>query len=93
MVLIKKYKSGGVKKVKKVKRDVKDYAKTTLSLGLGTAVGAGMVSASPSAAPMMAGFSSMSGMMPMVSTGVMGGNVLRIVKGYNKPRKRKNKRR
>ena len=73
--------------MRKVKRDVKDYGKTTLTLGLSTAVGAGMVSASPSAAPMMAGFSSMSGMMPMVSTGVMGGNVLRIVKGYKKKKK------
>jgi len=74
--------------MRKVKRDVKDYGKTTLTLGLSTAVGAGMVKASPSAAPMMAGFSSMANIMPMVSTGIMGGNVLRIVKRYNKKKKK-----
>jgi len=86
--------------LKKLKKDVGDFSGAIITGGVSTAVGAGVVGMAPAAAPAMGGFAAMGGMMPLVGTTMMGGNVIRMTKKLNKggsksymPKKKRTRRR
>lgn len=66
--------------MKKLKKDVLNFGKTSVGFGISTAVGASATSLAPAAAPIMTGFSTAAGFMPIVSTAMMGKHVIRLTK-------------
>lgn len=75
--------------MKTLTKDIKKFTKANITLGIGSAVGAGLASKAPGASITPA-FSAASGMMPLVGTTMMGGGVLRMVSKL-KPKKRRRK--
>lgn len=74
--------------VKKLKKDVIDFTKAGVGLGIGTAVVAGM----PGGAAVTPAFATAGSMMGIVGTGMMGMHTLRIVNKGLMPQKRKRRR-
>jgi len=75
--------------LRKTRKDIREYSKATISLGLSTAIGAGIAAKSPMAAPMMTGFSTTAKFMAPMGMAMMGGNVLRILKKTQTKTRRK----
>ena len=73
--------------MKKLTKDIEKFTKGGVTLGVGSAIGAGLAAKAPGASVTPA-FSSAAGMMPMVGTTMMGTGVLRMVSKL-KPKKRK----
>jgi len=77
--------------MRKTRKKIGEYGKTVVTLGVSTAIGAGMASASPGVAPMMSAYPAMAGMTGIAGTAVMGGEALRHARNIGK-RKRGKKR-
>ena len=75
--------------MKKLTKDIEKFTRGGVTLGIGSAVGAGLAAKSPGASVTPA-FSAASGMMPMVGTTMMGTGVIRMV---SKPKPKKRRRR
>lgn len=73
--------------MKKLTKDIEKFTKGSVTLGVGSAIGAGLAAKAPGASVMPA-FSAASGMMPLVGSTMMGGNMLRMVSKL-KPKKRR----
>jgi len=73
--------------MKKLTKDIEKFTKGGVTLGVGSAIGAGLAAKAPGASVTPA-FSSAAGMMPMVGTTMMGVGTLRMVRKLN-PKKRK----
>ncbi len=71
----------------KLTKDIEKFTKGGVTLGVGSAIGAGLAAKAPGASVTPA-FSSAAGMMPMVGTTMMGVGTLRMVRKLN-PKKRK----
>jgi len=72
--------------MKTLTKDIKKFTKGSITLGIGSAVGAGLAAKAPGASVTPA-FSAASGMMPMVGTTMMGGGVIRMVSKFQGSRK------
>ena len=72
--------------MKTLTKDIKKFTKGSITLGVGSAVGAGLAAKAPGASVTPA-FSAASGMMPMVGTTMMGGGVIRMVSKFQGSRK------
>ena len=72
--------------MKKLTKDIKKFTKGNITLGIGSAVGAGLAAKAPGASVTPA-FSAASGMMPLVGTTMMGGNVIRMTRNFQGNRK------
>lgn len=71
--------------MKKTRRDIERYTGSVIQLGLGTAITASM----PGGSRMTPAFGAAAGMMPMVGTTMMGGNVIRMTKKLYKRKKKR----
>ena len=78
---------------KKFNKKVKDYTKGAVTLGIGTAIGAGATSKLPAAqgASIMSGFSTAASFSGVAATATFGGAAIDAVKGLQ-PKKKKKKR-
>ena len=75
--------------MKKTRKDIVDFTKAGVTMGVGTMTLAGAESKLPAGAPKsMPGMATAAGMMPMMGTTMMGGNLIRMTKKL-KPKKRK----
>ena len=72
--------------MKKLTKDIEKYTRGAVTLGVGSAIGAGFATHAPGASVTPA-FSAASGMMPMVGTTMMGGGVIRMVSKFQGSRK------
>ena len=72
--------------MKTLTKNIKKYTTGAVTLGIGSAVGAGLAAKAPGASVTPA-FSAASGMMPMVGTTMMGSNVMRMTKSFQGKRK------
>ena len=72
--------------MKTLTKDIKKFTKANITLGIGSAIGAGLASKAPGASVTPA-FSAASGMMPLVGSTMMGGGVIRMVSKFQGSRK------
>ena len=72
--------------MKKLTKDIKKFTKGGITLGVGSAIGAGLAAKAPGASVTPA-FSAASGMMPLVGTTMMGGGMIRMVSKFQGSRK------
>ena len=72
--------------MKKLTKDIEKFTKGGVTLGVGSAIGAGLAAKAPGASVTPA-FSSAAGMMPMVGTTMMGTGVLRMVRKFQGTKK------
>ena len=72
--------------MKKLTKDIEKYTRGAVTLGVGSAIGAGLATHAPGASVTPA-FSAASGMMPVVGTTMMGGGVIRMVRKFQGSRK------
>ena len=72
--------------MKTLTKDIKKFTKGSITLGIGSAVGAGLAAKAPGASVTPA-FSAASGMMPMVGTTMMGGGMIRMVSKFQGSKK------
>ena len=77
--------------MKKLTKKIEKFTKAGVTLGVGSAIGAGLATHAPGASVTPA-FASAAGMMPMVGTTMMGTGVLQMVKKIA-PKKRKRRKR
>ena len=78
--------------MKKLKKKISGFTQAGLGLGIGTMVVSGVEAKGGISVSSLPAFSSMGGMMPVVGTTMMGGQVLRLTKGLQ-PKRKKRKRR
>ena len=76
--------------MKKLNKDIFGFTESSITLGVGSAIGAGLASKAPGASVTPA-FSAASGMMPIVGTTMMGTNLLRMTKGMSSKKRRRRK--
>ena len=72
--------------MKTLTKDIKKFTKGSITLGIGSAVGAGLAAKAPGASVTPA-FSAASGMMPLVGTTMMGSNVMRMTRSFQGKKK------
>jgi len=72
--------------MKKLTKDIEKFTKGGVTLGVGSAIGAGLAAKAPGASVTPA-FSSAAGMMPMVGTTMMGVGTLRMVRKFQGTKK------
>ena len=72
--------------MKKLTKNIEKYTKGAVTLGVGSAIGAGLATQAPGASVTPA-FSSAAGMMPMVGTTMMGAGTIRMVSKFQGSRK------
>lgn len=74
--------------MRKLKKDIHSLIKTNVGLGIGTSIAASL----PGGSTITPAFSAMGGMMPIVSTTVMGSHALRLSKNLMPKVRRRRKR-
>ena len=72
--------------MKTLTKDIKKFTKGSITLGIGSAIGAGLAAKAPGASVTPA-FSAASGMMPLVGSTMMGGGMIRMVSKFQGSRK------
>ena len=72
--------------MKTLTKNIKKYTTSSITLGVGSAVGAGLAAKAPGASVTPA-FSAASGMMPLVGSTMMGGGMIRMVSKFQGSRK------
>ena len=72
--------------MKTLTKDIKKFTKGSITLGIGSAVGAGLAAKAPGASVTPA-FSAAGGMMPMVGSTMMGGGMIRMVSKFQGSKK------
>ena len=72
--------------MKTLTKDIKKFTKGSITLGVGSAIGAGLAAKAPGASVTPA-FSAASGMMPLVGSTMMGSGMIRMVSKFQGSKK------
>ena len=72
--------------MKKLTKNIEKYTRGAVTLGVGSAIGAGLATQAPGASVTPA-FASASGMLPLVGTTMMGAGTIRMVRKFEGSKK------